>query len=260
MPVNKSPLRIAVCFSSEIRTFNNGVAEYWQQFVSDLKELDENIDVDFYGHTWDDCETPVGLDFKKIQFDTASDVIYKWVLEKPFLRGYLTQEDIHSPLNFDNVFYNTKRAIGQHVSGIKSLLLPDLEYDLYIKARWDSYLIPDISTEKPITSNLQKGINKFLTRYHHPAVFYPENRFGLINDVIIVFNRKSVRLIKERGLDYFMEIMEKNNGEIKRITPSFTSHSNWEYALTPNHYPGLQRDHYPNKDTFYLEKLRRADE
>jgi hypothetical protein len=255
----KKQIRIAVCFSSEVRTFNEGNAESWRQFVYDLKQLESCIDVDFYGHTWDDNEIPRGLDFKSIQIDPVKEVINDWVLGKPFLRGYLTREDIHSPLNFDNIFNSTKHAIGQHVSGLKSLLIPDKTYDLYIKARWDSYLTPDVHEETSI-AKLENGINKFLSRDHQPAVFYPVNQFGVMNDVIMIFNNKFVTLLHEKGVDYFMELLERNNGMIQRMSPSFQSHSNWEYILTPNHYPELARDTYPTKDVFYLEKIRRPNE
>jgi len=124
-------MKIALCISGETREYNKYHGP--DHFITLLLELGHTVDV--FAHTWEHCEHPVtGLyQFKKLVIDNQQELIGIWSASDP--QNLSWSDMLDSPPYPLKV---TCEKIGQHVSGIKSLQLPETtDYDVFFRWRWD---------------------------------------------------------------------------------------------------------------------------
>lgn len=163
-------MRIAVVFSGEPRTFNTKTAEYWLRWKEAIESV-SNIELCFYGHTWDHCteeEAPNTniLPLKNIWIESES-IISDWICKDFSNRHFKNQEDKidieidpkdnKTKIEFiDNALLHSLVKWGQFVSTwISFSKIPKEEYqnfDGFIRARWDCYI--------PLAENSNNIINK----------------------------------------------------------------------------------------------------
>ena len=124
-------MKIALCISGETREYN----KYHGPDTLITLLLDLGHTVDIFAHTWEHCERPVPLLYpiKKLIIDNQQELIGIWSASSP--DHYTWREGPDGPPASLEV---TCEKIGQHVSGLRSLALPEtLDYDVFVRWRWD---------------------------------------------------------------------------------------------------------------------------
>lgn len=144
--------KCAIFFSGQTRCYNEMPEQCWETHLKLAKALEEQygFEVDFYGHTWTDCDTPYNVNDFKFFHQTDQVVIDNWVRKNLFLRGYWDCGN-HTWLEFcdanqegngqkiiDKILENSRKAYGQYWS-FKTIMnrIPN-DYDVYFKTRWDT--------------------------------------------------------------------------------------------------------------------------
>lgn len=129
-------MKIALCIAGETREYNSFFGP--DTLITHLMEAGHTVDI--FGHTWDHCEKPIEdmFKFKKLVIEDQLKIVEDWVNKNPEQRLYNEwdhENDCDGPLETIEV---TRAKIGQHVSGLKSLQMPETDdYDLFIRWRWD---------------------------------------------------------------------------------------------------------------------------
>jgi hypothetical protein len=129
-------MKIALCIAGETRDYNTFFGP--DTIITHLMENGHTVDI--FGHTWNHCEKPVEdiFKFKRLLIEDQLKVIEDWVNGYPEKRQFAYwdhENDGYGPLEDIEV---TRAKIGQHVSGWKSLQMPETnEYDLFLRWRWD---------------------------------------------------------------------------------------------------------------------------
>ena len=79
-------------FSGETREYNRAELFKGHKWLADELKSRYGYDVDFIGHTWDHCDTP--LNFKNFKYYKKENqkIIDDWVLMNPFVRGWWAQQ------------------------------------------------------------------------------------------------------------------------------------------------------------------------
>lgn len=267
-------MKIAVCFSGEVRGYNDGnTYEAWKSLKEQFESLDEYHKISFYGHTWSHCEEPIQyLDFEEIKI-TDQKEIDDFVLENLLFRSvnkeeWLTDYDFRSMSNDELISHyleGSRRGYGQLVSAIESFkLVPEEDKNwLIIRTRWDTQIneeyiqsilemFEDIRTEKWPYGHSNENMylmNCSVLRFNNNDWFSsPEDIFFIMRSCPKIWN-----LIKNNVYDAIDEIIV--NTPPDKSTP--TSHTIWNrffshYDVTAiptidYRFARLYRD--PNMDT-----------
>ena len=146
-------------FTGQTRCYNSEKIFDSHKRLADKLFENYNIETDFWGHTWADCEVPYNTnDFKYFTVDNQS-CIDDWVKRKLFMRGWWHPENDESN-NFitnnwgdgqvilDKILENSRKAYGQVWSFWSALHMQTCDpqrspYDVYFKTRWDVEIFKD---------------------------------------------------------------------------------------------------------------------
>ncbi len=150
MPRDPGKTNVCFIFSGETREYNRAELFKGHKWLADQLKSRHNYHVDFIGHTWDHCDTPLNFRMFKHYKKENQEIIDEWVLTNPFVRGWWAQQ--HHVFQkfvkdnwgkdhaiFNKIIQNSRSAYGQIFSFFNCIeQVKDTEkYDVYFKTRWD---------------------------------------------------------------------------------------------------------------------------
>ena len=226
-------MRVAVCISGELRTYQPDYLESLRLWFG------PNAEIDFYGHTWNHCGTPKNAHtFKECKIQDQN-VIDKWIEEDIFRFPKIQSNEYNTKANFfkdtfdTNYVKNFARAVyGQTWSAMESFKLVEESYDVYIRWRWDNLCSNPSSARKVWTYHRDRFNQKCGVQSSHNA--FVENGNLVWPDHFWLMNKEA--------FTQWRSVSDKYPAILDTITSRYTpsSHDLWAYLATKlkntNHY------------------------
>ena len=162
-------MKLAVLICGETRTWNSVnvernsriprkypcVAAGWNNLKNQLNEL-KNLQVDFYGITWQHCKKPQQSEiFKDIKFLDFYSPKYRSEL---LLKCQKEYNQMYPDVSLEDVeyFWNSMAQYYQWIEGLK-FVYQSQEYDFVLKSRWD--IAPDDDLPNTLISKMKTIID-----------------------------------------------------------------------------------------------------
>ena len=285
--------KCAMIFTGQTRCYNTEKIFESHQRLADKLFKEYDIETDFWGHTWADCEMPNNTsDFKYFQVDDQV-CIDEWVKRKLFVRGFWNPEneawlkfcrenqDGNGQAIIDKILQNSRRAYGQVWSFWTALHFQTGDpkrspYDVYFKTRWDVEIFKDqglveffpycaSSKDLEKTASIESegaGMALFDGRSHARFLGLDHMDKGLthtwtfVNDTNFLFNKNAYVNMYEQD---FTHTLDKILEVTSRNTTAPCSHDIWTLMFPRDMYARfvLQGDCYGYKRTPEQEVIKK---
>ena len=262
--------KCAMIFTGQTRTYNtHNIFDSHKRLADKLFEH-YDIETDFWGHTWADCELPNNVnEFKYFHVDDQV-CIDEWVKKNLFLRGWWNPEnsawlefcDEHQDGNgqviIDKIIQNSRRAYGQVWSFWTALKLQECfpqrsEYDVYFKTRWDVEIFKDqglmeffpyCASQQDLNhtasiEDMGAGLAIFDGRSHARFLGLDHKDKGqthtwsFVNDTNFIFDKAAYISMYEQD---FLHTLDRVLRCTNRSCPAPSSHDIWTLMFPRNMY------------------------
>ena len=259
--------KCAMIFTGQTRCYNSEKIFDSHKRLADKLFEHYNIETDFWGHTWEDCDLPKNLsDFKYFQVDDQV-CIDEWVKRKLFVRGwwnptndefnnFIKQNWGNGNLVLDKIVENSRRAYGQVWSFWTALHMQTCDptrspYDVYFKTRWDVEIFKDqglfeffpyCASQQDLveTASMESegaGLALFDGRSHAKFLGMSHRDAGqthtwtFVNDTNFIFNKTAYVNMYEQDFRHTLELACQNK---LRDEPAPSSHDIWTMMFPKN--------------------------